>query len=260
MSSTRPAAVAGYFYPSDPIELATEIDTYLAQGAVPSEPIRPKALIVPHAGTVYSGPVAASAYRHLIPWRKQIHSVVLLGPSHHCAFKGIALPDCDSFATPLGTIEVDHRLADKLPDWVQSNALAHRDEHSLEVQLPFLQRVLDQFRILPLVIGNAATHEVEQLLARLLDAPDSLLLISTDLSHFHSYEEAQRIDADSSDRILALRPELSGQQACGCRGLNGLLALASKQELSIELLDRRNSGDTAGSRDRVVGYAAYVLH
>ncbi|WP_426414871.1 AmmeMemoRadiSam system protein B [Aestuariirhabdus sp. LZHN29] len=261
MSPIRPAAVAGLFYPSDPGELATEIDQYLAAATEPDEQqIQPRALIVPHAGTPYSGPVAATAYRRLKRWRDQIHTVVMVGPSHHVAFKGIALPDCDAFSTPLGVVELDHELATRLPASVHPNALAHRDEHSLEVQLPFLQRVLPRFRILPLLVGNAPPDEVAAVLSTVSGAPHSLLLISTDLSHFHPYAEAQLADARTNDRILALRPELGGRDACGCRGVNGLLTLAARQGLSIELLDLRNSGDTAGSRDQVVGYAAYAVH
>ncbi|RRJ83230.1 AmmeMemoRadiSam system protein B [Aestuariirhabdus litorea] len=265
MLRTRPAAVAGLFYPDDPGQLAAEIDRYLDQAPAPAPAsVPPCALIVPHAGVPYSGPVAASAYRLLRPWAEQIHSVVILGPSHHLAFQGLALPDCEAFETPLGRIEIDQALAASLQQQdviaLAPNEAAHRLEHCLEVQLPFLQRLLKRFRLLPLLVGEASSDAIAEVLARLPPPPGCLLLISTDLSHYHPYEEAQRIDADTSQRILALRPGLVGQQACGCRGLNGLLTLARRQGLSIEQLDLRNSGDTAGSRDRVVGYGAYLLH
>ena len=256
----RPAAVAGAFYPAAPAVLAHEVRALLAQAsASEADAALPKALVVPHAGYVYSGPVAAAAYARLRRWRERIRRVVLLGPVHRMPVRGLALPGVQAFATPLGTVPVDAdavaALAD-LPQVVQSLA-AHAWEHALEVQLPFLQAVLREgFTLVPLAVGDASAEEVAEVLERLWGGPETLIVVSSDLSHYHPYGEARRLDAESVQTMLELRPVLDHEQACGATPVNGLLLAARRHGLHPHLLDLRNSGDTAGDRSRVVGYAA----
>lgn len=257
----RPPAVAGQFYPSDPATLAHEIDGALA-AARPATGPAPKALIAPHAGYVYSGPIAASAYAALEPVRDSVRRVVLLGPCHRVAVRGLALPSADAFDTPLGRVPVDLKAAAELtgmPQVVVSGA-AHAQEHSLEVQLPFLQRVLRDFAIVPLAVGEATTDEVADVLERLWGGPETLILISSDLSHYLRYDDAVRTDRATADAILVLDPTLDHEQACGAMPIAGLLSVARRRGLVPRLLDLRNSGDTAGDRRRVVGYAAFAFH
>jgi len=256
----RPPAVAGMFYPGDPAVLARDVDDALAAARPVAGPA-PKALIAPHAGYVYSGPVAANAYAALEPVRDTIRRVVLLGPCHRVAVRGLALPSADAFDTPLGRVPVDRTAVAALaglPQVVVSGA-AHAQEHSLEVQLPFLQRVLRDFSIVPLAVGDAAADEVAEVLDRLWGGPETLILVSSDLSHYHRYDDAVQIDRATADAILALDPALDHEQACGATPIAGLLIVARRRGLAPELLDLRNSGDTAGDRRRVVGYAAFVF-
>ncbi len=260
MRTVRQPAVAGRFYPGRAQELRTDVDDLLADartatGAVPE---CPKALIVPHAGYVYSGPTAARGYALLEPFAASIHRVVLLGPAHHVWFTGLALPDADAFATPLGEVPVDHLVADRLvtlPHVARSDA-PHAPEHSLEVQLPFLQTVLGEFTLVPLVVGGAEPELVASVLEEAWDGPETLLLISSDLSHYLPYDHARSTDADTIARILALDWPLPDRSACGARGINGMLLAARDHSLTPTLVDARNSGDTAGDRARVVGYAS----
>lgn len=257
----RPPAVAGMFYPADALTLESEIRGYLA-ACEPNAGAVPKALIVPHAGYMYSGAVAAAAYALLAPLRRSIRRVVLLGPAHRVPLRGLALPVADAFATPLGILPVDadaRATAMAMPQ-VSASDVAHNLEHSLEVQLPFLQTVLEAFSIAPFAVGAASAAEVAELIDSLWGGPETLLVVSSDLSHFHAYRLAQAIDRGTADRILALDPAIGHEQACGATPINGLLLSASRRGMSIELLDLRNSGDTAGDRARVVGYAAFVLH
>jgi len=261
-SHTRPAAVAGMFYAADPQQLSSDIHHYLSQVDVDPSLV-PKAIIVPHAGHMYSGPVAASAYKLLEPFANKFKQVILLGPSHRVAFRGIATPDADYFETPLGTIKINTLFCQKaeLLHFVNKNKLAHKDEHSLEVHLPFLQTVLNDFELTPFVVGDCSRDDVSTLLELFWNNTDTLLVISTDLSHFHSYERATRQDRLTSNAIEALQPEkIHYEDACGRNPLNGLLTLAIQHQLNISLLDLRNSGDTAGNKDRVVGYGAYVVY
>ncbi len=256
----RPPAVAGMFYAGDPASLARDVDDALA-AAHPVAGPAPKALIVPHAGYAYSGPIAASAYAALERVRDSIHRVVLLGPCHRVAVRGLALPSADAFDTPLGRVPVDREgvaALSGLPQVVVSGP-AHALEHSLEVQLPFLQRVLREFSIVPLVVGDASADEVAGVIDRLWGGPETLLLISSDLSHYHRYEDAARIDRATAAAILALDPALDHEQACGATPIAGLLTVARRRGLTAQLLDLRNSGDTAGDRRRVVGYAAVAF-
>lgn len=257
----RPAAVAGSFYPASPGDLAAAVDALLREAA-PAAPARrpPKALLVPHAGYRYSGPVAASAYALLAPFATRLTRVVLIGPSHRAYFHGVALPEATAFDTPLGPVPVDPALAGSLPD-VPRFAGAHAREHSLEVQLPFLQRVLPRFSIVPVVAGDAEPDEVAAVLDALWGGPETLVVVSSDLSHYLTYAEARRADEITAGRIAALSPTpLRHDQACGATPLNGLLVLARRRRLRVEQLDLRSSGDTAGPRDQVVGYAAFAFH
>ena len=258
----RPPAVAGMFYPDDGAVLAREIRDYLA--AVPARQastLAPKVLIVPHAGYIYSGAVAACAYARLAPVRATIRRVVLLGPAHRVPIRGLALPVAEAYATPLGSVRIDAEgaaAALKLPQ-VTASDVAHNLEHSIEVQVPFLQSVLDDFTLLPFAVGAATPAQVAEVLDLLWGGPETLVLISSDLSHFHAYAAAQGIDRGTVETILACEPTLDHEQACGATPINGLLLSARRRSMKIELLDLRNSGDTAGDRARVVGYAAFAL-
>ncbi len=257
--STRAAAVAGYFYEANPGRLRRLVDELLDAGPAPTGDI-PEALIVPHAGYIYSGSTAARAYQCLLTDPDQINRVLLIGPAHRVYVEGMAIPSVDYFATPLGDVQLDRAALDSIADLpaVQLSDEAHRDEHSLEVQLPFLQTVLGDFSLVPVVVGGAAPAEV----AAVIDAlagEHTLVVISSDLSHFLNYREAQRIDTATCEQILAKSTGLSGDEACGARAINGLMASATARDLEVNLLHACNSGDTAGSRNRVVGYAAFAL-
>jgi AmmeMemoRadiSam system protein B len=241
--------------------LKRTVDGYLSVIRATQAP--PKALIVPHAGYVYSGPVAASAYATLRASRTTISRVVLLGPAHRVPVPGLAATSADRFETPLGAIPLDRAAIDQaltLP-WVRVMDEAHALEHSLEVQLPFLQEVLEDFSLVPFVVGNASAEQVAEVLDLLWGGPETLIVVSSDLSHYHGYDTAQRLDAATTAAIEALRPEDIGEeQACGRAPVSGLLVEARRRGLHVDTLDLRNSGDTAGTRDRVVGYGAYVFH
>ncbi len=257
----RPAAVAGSFYPADARRLEAEVRSHLAAAdRLPGR--RPKALVAPHAGYVYSGPVAGSAFRQLEPWRGEIDRVVLLGPSHFVALGGLALPSAEMFATPLGEVPVaadaTARLAG-LPQVVVAD-LPHRREHALEVELPFLQVALGRFDLVPLVVGDASAEEVAEVLDRLWGGDETLIVVSTDLSHYRDHETAAAQDRATADAIVALAAEgIAVEDACGRNPLRGLLLAARRRGLVVTELDLRNSGDTAGGRDRVVGYGAFAL-
>ena len=261
MSIIRPAAVAGMFYPDDPAELRHTVNALLANAAAGSPSRPPKALIVPHAGYVYSGAVAASAYAQLGALRGRIRRVVLLGPAHRVWVRGLALPEADRFATPLGEVQLDREAMQRLNELPQvtRSAAAHQMEHSLEVQLPFLQQVLGDFQLLPLAVGEAAAAEVAEVLEQVWDGDETLILISSDLSHFLPDAEAREADGRTVEAILALDPHLSHEQACGATPVNGLLLAARRHGLHPMALDVRNSSDTAGDPDRVVGYAAFAF-
>ncbi len=261
MPQIREPAVAGLFYPDDPLLLQREVDRLLAQETAIE--CSPKALIVPHAGYIYSGPVAATAYLQLAPLRAQIQRVVLLGPAHRVAFGGLAATSAQYFATPLGLIRIDQQAMDTILGLAQVRVLdeAHREEHSLEVQLPFLQAVLNEnFGLIPLVVGDAEPERVAEVLELPWGGPETLVVTSSDPSHHHDYNTARRLDSATSHAIEQLNPQaIDYQQACGRNPVNGLLLAARHHDLHASTLDQRNSGDTAGSRDRVVGYGAYAF-
>ena len=258
MHEVRPAAVAGMFYPDSPARLAADVRGYLAHATAPSGE-RTKAVIVPHAGYVYSGQVAAAAYAQLAPLRGSVTRVLLLGPTHRVPVRGLAVPDALAFNTPLGEVAIDVDAvarARALPQVVVSDS-AHAQEHALEVQLPFLQTVLGNFSLVPFAVGRASPEEVAGVLDLLWGGPETLIVVSSDLSHYHAYADARRMDRRTADAILALAPDLDHEQACGATPVNGLLLCARRRGLQPALLDLRNSGDTAGDKSRVVGYAAF---
>ena len=265
MTQIRQPAVAGLFYPADKQILEHDVQQYLDEANYGRDIIANeiKAIVVPHAGYVYSGPIAASAYKQIIPIKDKINRVVLLGPSHRVAFNGLAVPESDTFNTPLGNIQVDQEgikhLAE-LPQVIVSDR-AHSEEHSLEVQLPFLQEILDDFSLIPIVVGDADRYEVAEVIQKFWSDEHTLIVISTDLSHYHEYNDAKRIDRLTSEAIANLKPDLIDyDDACGRNGLKGMLTVAAEKNLSVDILDLRNSGDTAGDKSRVVGYGAYVIH
>ncbi|VAX01043.1 COG1355, Predicted dioxygenase [hydrothermal vent metagenome] len=264
MPRIRPPAVTDMFYPADAQELQGMIKHYLLEAAEDTTKAAnaPKAVIVPHAGYVYSGSVAASAYARLLPARQKVRRVVLLGPSHRVPLLGLASSSAEAFSTPLGTIPLDREAIDAIEQLPQVHRLdePHAREHSLEVQLPFLQSVLDDFTLVPLVVGDASPDEVAEVLEQLWDGPETLIVISSDLSHYHDYDTAEALDRATSNAIEQLQAErIHGENACGSRAVNGLLYFARRHGLHGKTIDLRNSGDTAGSRDRVVGYGAYVF-
>ncbi len=262
MRSIRPAAVAGMFYPADARELVLELDAMLGHSAGAGlAPGFPKALIVPHAGYIYSGNVAAEAYDRLRPARGIVRRVVLLGPCHRVPVRGLALPDALAFATPLGEVPLDRDAIASLaglPQVVVSSAV-HAEEHALEVQLPFLQRVLGEFRLVPLAVGAATPAQVAEVIEKLWGGEETLIVVSSDLSHFHPYDEACAIDRGTAQAILAYDSDIDHKQACGATPVAGLLLAARRHKLNVELLDLRNSGDTAGGKGRVVGYASFAF-
>jgi len=260
MNHTRPAAVAGTFYSDAPLTLRRDVTNLL--GGAHDLGVRPKAIVVPHAGYVYSGSIAAQAYAQVRGHAGGIRRVVLIGPSHRVAFRGLAVPTSETFATPLGEVPIDKVACVALaahPEVIVSDR-AHALEHSLEVQLPFLQSVLTEFSLVPLVAGDAPPDMVAEVLETVWGGSETLIVVSTDLSHFHDYRTAQSRDADSARRILDMRPGLRGDDACGCVGLNGFLMAAGRHCLAPRQLCLCNSGDTAGDRTRVVGYGAFAFY
>lgn len=258
----RPTAVAGAFYPADPVQLRLLVDWCLTEGIPPPKlSKRLRALIVPHAGYVYSGPVAGHGYAQLVPLRGLIRRVLLLGPAHYVPVTGMALPGVDAFATPLGPVQLDWRARDLLlqaPNTVVDDA-AHEPEHSLEVQLPFLQRALGDVEVLPIIVGRARPGEVADMLEPWVDDPAVVVVVSSDLSHYLDYSVATARDAATAKAIVERRwSVIADDDACGARPVRGLLELAVRHDLDIHVLDLRNSGDTAGGRDRVVGYGAFA--
>jgi hypothetical protein len=265
MTTVRPPAVAGAFYPREAGELRSTVEDLLRGRAADEDRPAPKAvkaIIAPHAGYVYSGPIAGSAFRSLAGAAADIRRVVLVGPAHYVPIRGLALPGHHWFATPLGEVRVEPEGAQaalRLPQ-VRVVPEAHAREHSLEVELPFLQALLGEFDLVPLVAGDADGGEVAEVLERLWGGPETLVVISSDLSHYLPYDAALRADRETADEILALGGPLHSRQACGSVPINGLLEAARRRGLVPELLDLRNSADTAGDPSRVVGYGAFAFH
>jgi len=266
----RQAAVAGMFYPGDADELHDIVTHYLNAVNIEKKTNvqpdkQPVAIIAPHAGYVYSGPIAASVYARLIPFRDQIHRVILLGPSHRVPFRGLAASSAEYFSTPLGDIPVDRSALENLIRSSQISVLeeAHTLEHSLEVHLPFLQEVLGEFSLIPLVVGDASPDVVSGVIESLWeDSTNSttLIVVSSDLSHYHDYNTARELDSVTSRNIENLNYKaIQYDDACGRNPVNGLIDFAKKHNLTAKTIDLRNSGDTAGTKDKVVGYGAYVF-
>jgi MEMO1 family protein len=263
MASVRPPAVAGLFYPGAGPALAAEIDDLM--GEVERFTPRlgfPKAIVVPHAGYIYSGAVAAHAYDEIAPARGIVKRVVLLGPVHRVPVRGLALPTADFFETPLGRIPVDQELSEKASDLRQvvRSDPAHAMEHSLEVQLPFLQKALGTFSLVPFAVGTASAEEVAEVLRRLWGGSETLIVVSTDLSHYREYGAAKAIDGGTIERIARLATDIDHEEACGATPLNGLLKICKEKGLKISLLAACNSGDTAGGKERVVGYSSFGVY
>ena len=262
INQPRPAAVAGMFYPASAAVLTHDVEQLLAAAeAPPTNGKCPKAIVVPHAGYVYSGPIAASAYSTLRAF-PTISRIVLLGPTHRVAVHGVAVPACDAFVTPLGPVPIDRQALAAIADWphVVVSDEVHAEEHSLEVQLPFLQTLLGEFSLVPLAVGKADVHLVADIIECLWGGDETLIVVSTDLSHYLPHAAAEQVDGQTAQRILELDPTLGHFQACGAAPLNGLLLAARKRGLQPQLLDLRNSGDTAGDKSRVVGYAAFAFY
>lgn len=258
MPTVRRPAVAGMFYPGSPSELRSTVEDLLHDVPPDRGPV-PKAVIAPHAGYVYSGQIAAVAFQTLAGQR--LERVILLGPAHRVPVHGLALPGVDAFATPLGEVSVDSEGAASLSDLPQVTTFpeAHAPEHSLEVELPFLQVLFPGVPVLPIVVGDADGEEVAEVLDRVWGGPETAIVISSDLSHYLPYDVARRVDRETADEILALEGPLHSRQACGAWPINGLLVAARRRGMAPRLLDLRNSGDTAGDRDRVVGYGAFAF-
>jgi AmmeMemoRadiSam system protein B len=262
MSSIRPAAVAGTFYPGEASALAAEVAAYLGEaGPPPAAGRAPKAIIAPHAGYMYSGAIAGAVYARLSPLRGRVSRVVLAGPGHRVYVAGAAIPSVGRFASPLGDVELDAAALASLRElpFVEVNDRAHALEHSLEVHLPFLQATLGAFTLVPIVVGGASPAQVAQMLDRVWGGPETLVVVSSDLSHYHGYEEARARDGETAEAILHLDATLVPEEACGAAPINGLLREARRRGLGAEQVDLRNSGDTAGDRDRVVGYGAFTF-
>jgi len=269
MHTTRPAAVAGSFYPGNRRMLADNINVLLKQAAanarfstdIHTGHAPPKAIVVPHAGYIYSGQTAATAYNSLIRWRTVIKRVILLGPVHRVPIKGLALPDVDVFTTPLGEVKLDKAAIASVSNMQQMvlSYPAHAQEHALEVQLPFLQSILNDFKLVPLAVGDATPEEVAEVMETLWGGPETIIVVSSDLSHFLPYSVANEVDRSTVKNILQMQGGLTHHQACGGTPVNGLILAAKKHHLHPALLDLCNSGDTAGDKSRVVGYAALTF-
>ena len=261
MSKIKLPSVAGTFYPADPHELKTTIDQMLL-AADSNLPI-PKAIIAPHAGYIYSGPVAASAYACLTKARALIKRIVILAPSHRVPFEGMATTDEDFFQTPLGNIPIDKPTVDKLVLDNQVSMLpdVFSLEHSLEVHLPFLQVVLEDFKLVPLLIGQVSYQEIADVIREIWNGPETLIINSSDLSHYYDDKTAQMLDKKTANSIVSFDPEsINSEQACGRLGIQALLTVAKEKGLSASIIDLRNSGDTAGPKDQVVGYGAFHFY
>lgn len=262
MQTARPAAVAGTFYPGEPRALAAQVAAYVSKAPAADGLPAPKAIIAPHAGYMYSGPIAGTAYARLAPLAGRIARVVLIGPAHRAWVAGMAVPSVARFDSPLGGVCLDTQCLAQLAKvpGVEVSDPAHALEHSLEVHLPFLQAALGAFLLVPIVVGGAGAQDVERVLDTLWGGDETLIVVSSDLSHYLAYDAACRRDRTTAEAIVALDARLDHEQACGATAINGLLRVARRRGLVAHALDVRNSGDTAGDRDRVVGYGAFAFH
>jgi MEMO1 family protein len=257
----RTPAVAGTFYPAGPTELHRTVDRFLAEArSVRRAATCPKAIVAPHAGYVFSGAGAARAFALLEPFADRIERVVVIGPAHRVRVEGIVEPDARRLATPLGTIDVDGEAIARTPG-IEKDARAHAQEHSIEVELPFLQKVAPKAKVVPLAVGRCPPDRVAAVLDALWGGPETVFVVSSDLSHYLPYEEGRARDTETAARIVALDPTIDGDEACGAAGLNGFLRLASAKRMRAELIDLRSSGDVPEGRGRggVVGYGAFAF-
>lgn len=262
MAKVRPSAVAGHFYPDNGDALKAMVAGFLGEADAGAGDSAPKAIIAPHAGLIYSGAPAGAIYRRVKPRAATVSRVVLVGPAHRVALRGVAASSADAFATPLGRVPVDREgVAQALSvPGVAINDLAHRDEHCLEVQLPFLATVLDRFALVPLLVGDDPDNACAAVLDRLWGGPETLIVISSDLSHYHDYDTARAIDRRTCQAIVAMKgADIGREQACGRAAIRAALSVAGRRGLAVETVALCNSGDTAGPRDRVVGYGAWAL-
>ena len=260
MTAIREPAVAGQFYPGNASELRTAIRAFFEAVRVKPGPA-PKALIVPHAGYIYSGPVAATAYASLRSYREQYTRVILLGPAHRVAVRGLALSAADVFRTPLGDVPLDKEAIANMniPEVMVFDA-THQLEHSLEVHLPFLQSVIESFSIVPLVVGDVTAETVAKVIDALWGGPETLIVVSSDLSHYLTYEKARTMDNATCRAIENLEVDrIDHHGACGATPIGGLLIAARRRGMKVTTLDLRNSGDTAGDRNSVVGYGSWLF-
>jgi AmmeMemoRadiSam system protein B len=263
--TVRQPAVAGLFYPADRRELAESVRAHLDLGSAlvrrEAGMRSPKAIVAPHAGYDYSGPIAGSAFSAWSESTRDVRRVIVLGPAHRVALRGLALPGSSAMATPLGNVAIDGELAERVLELPQvvTHAGAHAQEHSLEVELPFLQLLFEDFTVLPLVVGDARPNDVAEVLGVVWGGEETRIVISSDLSHYLPYDEARVADRSTAEKILACDGPLGPYDACGAYCLNGLLVAARARGMRCDLLDLRNSGDTAGDRRRVVGYGAFAF-
>ena len=259
---TRSPAFAGMFYPDKPQELAAAVKAYIAAATPPAASAPPKAVIAPHAGYIYSGPIAGTAYAALSTRTAQVERIILLGPSHRVAFTGVATSGASAFETPIGLVAVDQEAASALvaAGLAREVEAAHENEHSLEVHLPFLKHLFPAARVVPVLAGDNNWPAAQRVLAALWGGDETVIVVSSDLSHYHDYAAAQKIDAGTAKTMERLSAgKVDHEQACGATGINALLALVAEKGLACATLDLRNSGDTAGPKNRVVGYGAFAV-
>lgn len=260
--SVRPPAAAGLYYPMDEAQLHSALRQLLHDDPSATPPRRPKALVVPHSAYAFSGGVAASAYRSLRSTSHSIRHVVLAGPTHRMQIRGLAMPSCAYFSTPCGAVAINEEGRQRLRELGLAGIAdaPHAMEHSLEVQLPFLQEMLDEFDLLPIAVGSAPPDQVARALEAVWGGAETLVVVSSDLSHHHTRAEAEKLDEATAGSIIARRGDLSDAQACGAQSINGLLEVARRKGLEARLLDRCTSGDAAGDSSRVVGYGSFGLY
>lgn len=259
----RPPAVAGVFYPAQSDALRECVARHFSGVKAVETGRWPKAIVAPHAGFDYSGPVAASAFSLLAPARKIVKRVVILGPCHRVPVSRVAASSAGAFATPLGAVPVDRAALERVLSLPQVEVFdeAHAPEHSIETHLPFLQLALDDFSIVPLIVGDTSARDVAEILDLVWGGPETLIAISSDLSHFYDYATARKLDAGTAKAIETLRPQdIRFEHACGRIPIQGLLSVSPKHQLDAQTKDLRNSGDTAGGRERVVGYGAWGFY
>ena len=261
----RPMAVAGRFYPANAPALHQWLQSTIEINAKPdSAKAPPRALIAPHAGYIYSGETAAKAFAFWKDCQDEIQTVVIMGPAHYVGFHGIATIDHQQVATPFGSLEINNQMREELLEkfsYLQVNNEANAPEHSLEVMFPFVKELLPDTKILPLLNGAVSTEDVSEVLQFLWQQKGVYFVISSDLSHFHPYQEAQALDAKTANWIEQSQwQKLDGNHACGYKGIQGLLAMKAAKNVSIQRIACVNSGDTAGSKDSVVGYGSWAIY